>query len=168
MRTSDFQTAIKHLRKNKKFAKPFLPVHMGPRSNLLSQKRSKISWHCPTNWGQIIFDKYMVLFLRNPNPNLKSTGPDIIRSLWFSRKMAFLQKYHLPRPSCTRSSGWWWWPAWGAPSPSGSSGTSSTVTSSIPTNLVRTLNPVFDQTVSTMSKLYILLKKHASLLTIVD
>ena len=25
--------------KTKKFAKPFLPVHMGPRSNLLSKKK---------------------------------------------------------------------------------------------------------------------------------
>ena len=33
--------------KMKKFAKPFLSVHMGPRSNLLSKKSQKISWHCP-------------------------------------------------------------------------------------------------------------------------
>ena len=35
--------AIEYLRKNKKVAKPFLPVHMGPRSNLLSQKNGKKS-----------------------------------------------------------------------------------------------------------------------------
>ena len=39
----------KYLCKNKKFTKPFSPVHMGPRSNLLSKKWSKISWHCPFN-----------------------------------------------------------------------------------------------------------------------
>ena len=34
--------------KMKKSEKPFLPVHMGPRSDLSSkQKWSKISWHCP-------------------------------------------------------------------------------------------------------------------------
>ena len=57
--------------KSKKFAKPFLSVHLGPRSNLLSKKKCenpqkcshlgprsnrlsikklwKISWHCPFN-----------------------------------------------------------------------------------------------------------------------
>ena len=33
--------AIKYLPENKKFAKPFLPVYMGPRWNLFSQKKVK-------------------------------------------------------------------------------------------------------------------------------
>ena len=41
-------TVFSHFRENEKFAKPFSPVHMGPRSNLWSQKNwSKIYWHCP-------------------------------------------------------------------------------------------------------------------------
>ena len=40
--------AIEYLRENEKFCETFLPVHMGPRSNLLSPKKwPKISWHCP-------------------------------------------------------------------------------------------------------------------------
>ena len=33
--------AIEYLPENKKFAKPFLPVYMGPRSNLFRQKKVK-------------------------------------------------------------------------------------------------------------------------------
>ena len=35
--------AIGYLRENENFVKPFLPVHMGPRSNCLSQKNSQKS-----------------------------------------------------------------------------------------------------------------------------
>ena len=38
-----FQTLRSNIfAKTKNFAKPFLPVHMGPRSNILSKKKSKI------------------------------------------------------------------------------------------------------------------------------
>ena len=41
--------------KTKKFAKPFMPVHVGPRTNLLSKKQwSKILWHCLFKWDTSI------------------------------------------------------------------------------------------------------------------
>ena len=39
--------AIKYLRKNEKFCETIFAWSMGPRSNILSQKNVKISWHCP-------------------------------------------------------------------------------------------------------------------------
>ena len=38
---------IEYLRENEKFAKPFSPVHMGPRSNLLSKKMAPLTLIIP-------------------------------------------------------------------------------------------------------------------------
>ena len=64
MRTPDFQTLRSNISaKSKNFAKPFLPDHMGPRSNLLSPKKGRKSRDIVPLKGQCheMFDLYFFI-----------------------------------------------------------------------------------------------------------
>ena len=64
-------------RKQKRFEKPFLPVHMGPRSNLLSKKCSKISWPpVPLNNGNDRVTKYNKFSMINQTDRIWSKKID--------------------------------------------------------------------------------------------